>query len=258
MFLPVSHSGFPIYEIGWTLNFEMLFYCIFAATLVLGMRAAVFTLIVLFVIIATIGNFITLILPFSVWSNPIILEFVMGAALGVVFETGARLPMPAVMALGLGGLLLFEIGAQFGYYATPLNDPLFPRFLAWGCPALLIVSAAVLSSKKSRPSWIGMIAWHLGNASYSIYLVHAIWILYMSQWFGSSIKDAISTFLLSINIKNIDYICEAIIAFILLVSVGVVSSVVYSNFELPCKKRLIKLLFPGKKGVDIEARALVR
>lgn len=155
----------PVMALGWTLNMEMFFYVIFAATLALPFRAGMMALT------AAIGGFAIagfLFKPEQVqlafWTQSIILEFLIGALLAVGYLKGARLAGPAALvcgALGLVGMIKYP-GFDTGADA--------PDALRWGVPALLFVASAALA--KSSTSRLVLWGAVIGNASYSLYLIH--------------------------------------------------------------------------------------
>ena len=107
---PSGEMG-PLYGVGWTLNYEIFFYGIFAIGLVarreLAIASTVSLLLGLAVINVTIHE-----LPDQVvyWSDPLILEFIFGMVLALIYRAGYRLH-PAVSALLL--LAAFAILAGF-------------------------------------------------------------------------------------------------------------------------------------------------
>lgn len=172
----------PFYGIGWTLNFEMMFYVVFAAAL--WLRRGDPSWIVASILTGGVVIGAALPLPdlLGYWTNEIVLNFVYGIAIAVAFLRGVRLP-PALGALlvsvGVGGLI---VSTCLGYMAAlPDQAPAFPRSLAWGLPMALIMAGVTLtySPPKTVPSDIALLLHRLGDASYSIYLVHPLVIVAM-------------------------------------------------------------------------------
>jgi exopolysaccharide production protein ExoZ len=152
----------PLYSLGWTLNYEALFYGLFAPCLLLPRRAAAAAVLAMLLALALIGARVALPLPFAFWANPIVLEFAFGVVVGLARAEGLRLPAPGCAALAAAGLGLLALAGDDG-----------PRALAWGGPAALLVAAAALGRDAGRTEgpWV-RVAVAVGDASYALYLVH--------------------------------------------------------------------------------------
>lgn len=163
-FIPAwSSSGFiqPIYSLGWTLNYEMFFYIVFAAFISQARTRA------LLLIGATLGCLIAVhpLVPraataFVFWTDPIMAEFLLGVVIAVIAETGLSLPdwLRAVGAiLAIGALLAGHLEG------VALAEP-----IAVGIPMAVLVAMAVLG----RPLPIPALLILTGEASYALYLVH--------------------------------------------------------------------------------------
>lgn len=163
LFLPsLSWTGIaaPVLGVGWTLNYEMWFYVVFAVT----MCAARYRLL-------AVGAFLVLtstlrLLPgdgvaYGFYTNPLVLEFVFGCCAGVWYAAGRTVPVAAA-----AGLLLATAVAGIAFAPT-LTDT--NRFLVFGLPALAVVVAGLSVEKRLRWS-----AWleRIGDSSYSLYLTH--------------------------------------------------------------------------------------
>ena len=180
--------GHPLLDQGWTLSFEMMFYAAFSFSILLGFqRGKSIFLVPLFCLLLLIGKFGWFV-PIglrSLWSTPIIFEFLYGVLAAEVFCRRSKLlakrsiALPSLLALA--GILLF---ARTAGHAS-MNDMRPMRFLEWGIPSLLIVMAAILGG--SHP--VNRTLVYLGNASYSIYLTHFlfnVWVRADSQRHASS------------------------------------------------------------------------
>ncbi|TWB12567.1 peptidoglycan/LPS O-acetylase OafA/YrhL [Rhizobium sp. ERR 922] len=156
----------PVLALGWTLNYEMLFYVFFALALLLPIRVGVIWLSVLMVGMALVGNLVD---PSHVqiafWTSPIILEFLFGVYVALIFRSGVRIGKGIAFGLVAIGLL------GFVHVSTLWNDAALPQFLRSGLPAALFVLAAAIGPvlPHKRP-----VLWSvaLGDASYSLYLAH--------------------------------------------------------------------------------------
>jgi peptidoglycan/LPS O-acetylase OafA/YrhL len=97
----------------------------------------------------------------AVWTDPVLLQFVLGMGLALLRARGLALAGWARLALALTGLLLLA--------ALPVE---WPRGLRFGPGAGLLVAAAALGPEPRLPP--GLAGWmaRLGDASYALYLTH--------------------------------------------------------------------------------------
>jgi exopolysaccharide production protein ExoZ len=168
LFVPYARpSGlvWPMLQVGWTLNFEMFFYLVFAIALMLRRRSAIIGISLLFVVLIAIrfaGD------QWPVWfeflSRPIILEFCLGMILALGFARGYRI-RPASAAVVI-------VAACTGLLATNHFQVGEWRVIVWGVPAAAIVASVLSFEGKAASSAIGRAFALLGDASYSLYLVH--------------------------------------------------------------------------------------
>lgn len=158
-FVPFQNTrgfGQPVFFAGWTLNYEMFFYAVFALGLSLR-RGPIFVIAVMCVLAA--------LHPFAsapmlrVYTDPVILEFVAGMVIALLHR---RLD-------GRGGLPLLLLG--FALLAVLPTFAEGHRALLFGPPAALILLGA-LQMERSKKRIPGLRL--LGDASYSIYLTHFV------------------------------------------------------------------------------------
>src|SRR5690348_13932052 len=76
-FIP-GYYEFPILQVGWTLSFEMFFYCLFAIALLSGPHPVFFVSAALAAMTAIGLLHETRFLPLTVIFQPLLLEFVVG------------------------------------------------------------------------------------------------------------------------------------------------------------------------------------
>jgi exopolysaccharide production protein ExoZ len=167
----------PVLGVGWTLNYEMFFYAIFAVALLFPRRVAVIGISALFVTIVFIGHKLGPVPPnpMVVWANQLILEFAFGMVIAQVYRAGMRLP------LWIAGMLIFS-GVGLLCLSPNGDFRLLPRYLNWGGAAALIVAGFTLSKARAPNGRLmkGLVL--LGDASYALYLTHAI-VVAVAQWF---------------------------------------------------------------------------
>ena len=161
----VDGYAFPVHLLGWTLNYEMFFYAVFAAAILLPRRVAVPAIVVVFGALVTLGRYVTLPLPFQFWANSIILEFCYGMVIALIYREGMRLPPAAAFVLGAAAV------AGFAAALTPDSEW---RVLFWGLPGAALVASCALSERTWHPGPVGRFFGLLGDASYSLYLVHPL------------------------------------------------------------------------------------
>lgn len=176
LFLPMLRpdgTAQPLYGLGWTLHFEMAFYLVFALALGLSRRAAVGAVCAALAGLVLVHAIVPgLPMPLAFWSEPVILEFALGAGLGLARAEGLSLPGPLRAVSALAGLAALAATAHL------VGEPGgFVRPLSQGLPAALLVAAAALGrprhdapEKAASPSVRALSA--LGDASYALYLVH--------------------------------------------------------------------------------------
>lgn len=164
LFIPtVSPWGLvqPTLQVGWTLNFEMLFYAVFALAIALGAPRIRFCLLV-FLSVFLAAQHLPGSVALSFYGNSIIFEFILG--IGIAQALLRYRPPPAAV----GGLLL--AGALFTFALGWDNNS--ARLMPWGIGAAVIVLGTVwLEPLVARAPLAPQLSF-LGDASYSIYLSH--------------------------------------------------------------------------------------
>ena len=165
---PVSGGIHPLYKLGWTLNYEVFFYVCFALLAFLGAGARVVWLTAAFTALALAGlifepqpaipQFYTSFMP---------LAFCAGAWLGLATLRGGvgMLPQKAIYAALLIGLAALAEG--FAWDRGVVEDGFaFVGFVTFA-------SALVMLAVRFEPVLprIALLE-RIGDASYSIYLVH--------------------------------------------------------------------------------------
>lgn len=147
----------PVISLGWTLNYEMFFYALFAASLCF--RKPVPIICSALVLISFIGFFASFNAPhWEFWTNSIILEFGFGILLANIYQTGWKRPDWRI------SLVLFIVGLGL---LIALNGSGLPRFIAAGIPATIIVAAGTCFFPDTHSRFL-----ILGDASYALYLSH--------------------------------------------------------------------------------------
>lgn len=158
----------PVYSLGWTLNYEMLFYVLFAASLVLP-RGLVVPAVTLALGVLVGGEVLAgpLPLPFGFWGQPIVLEFAAGMALALLRRGGLHLASPLRWSIAAAGVAILLLGRNLPLPVGPWRD-----LIIHGSAATLLVLAAVSGLDQGTPSPAMRALAQVGDASYALYLVH--------------------------------------------------------------------------------------
>ena len=157
-------TAVPLFSLGWTLNYEMFFYAVFA--LAVGAPARVAVAVVTAVLAVTVLSAAAgAPLPVSFWGGSIVLEFAFGMMLGLLRLRDVTLPP---------GLRIASIALGIGLLAVQHTGPDALRALAFGLPALCLVAGAGLGrvgTAGGEPRLIRALVL-MGDASYALYLTH--------------------------------------------------------------------------------------
>ena len=175
-FSPSDGGLWPVLVQGWTLNYEMFFYVLFAAFLSLSSGRRLAVMACLFVGLVGLG---LLFAPESaalrIYTSPLLLEFLIGAFIGKLWRAG-MIPTPgagwSLIAIGIAGFA-FVGWTNIGFNAYVLGP------LAGG----LLVGVLALE-KAGLVRRFGAAA-YLGDASYSIYLWHTMAISVVAKLAGA-------------------------------------------------------------------------
>ncbi len=179
LFIPYQKSEgriYPLYYLGWTLNYEMFFYLMFSIAIWLRYQLRTYICSAIILALTIAGLFIHAdeygILAY-VYTRPIMLDFVLGMLIAqsadvLLAKTNRNTSL--YVGLGFVGLvLMFSLNKIFdaAYTIAPITNTFFTQ----GVPAAMLVLGAVLLEKAGRAtgrSWLTA----LGDASYSLYLFH--------------------------------------------------------------------------------------
>lgn len=151
----------PLLFLGWTLNYEMFFYVVFAVCMVAG-RNRIFLVLGVILTLVAVGKIAP---PDSVpgrfYTDGIMLNFAWGCLVYLAYERSPALlkwarPLWPVAA----GLILVQ-----NFYPLSL-----PREIAFGLPSMVLLAGLLTTPVgQGRVSRFFVL---LGDASYSLYLIH--------------------------------------------------------------------------------------
>ncbi|ODT71337.1 MAG: hypothetical protein ABS75_08675 [Pelagibacterium sp. SCN 63-23] len=165
---PASHGLHPLYKLGWTLNYEMFFYVSFALLAVFSARRRAVLLTLAYLALVTIG---ALLRPDNAipafYTSYMPLAFVAGVWLGLGHLEGWLGRFVRRLAAPLALIALAGLALGFAVDRGIMEDALAFAGLLAASIGLLALSVGMEQSLP-RLSWLEA----LGDASYSIYLVH--------------------------------------------------------------------------------------
>ncbi len=156
-FLPWRRAdGFvqPVLRLGWTLEYEMLFYALVACALPLRRPVALAALLAALAALAAAGQWRPAAVPLAFWTDPVVLEFALGILVAVAARRGWRAGPAGLLGLAAAVALAWWLRGEAG------------RVLLRGGPAMLLVFCSL--SWRRLPGWLLL----LGDSSYALYLVH--------------------------------------------------------------------------------------
>lgn len=187
LFLPFethpSSGVFPVLTLGWTLNYEMFFYAVFALAISLSYRAAAGVTAAMLVVLTLAGTLVSETqVALHFWTRPILLNFALGLGIGVIALEGARLSATVRLVLVLLGSAALAADPMH-VFNGPLGSTTengFARVIFAGVPAAALLAGAALGPQPRLSTWNTPLG-RLGDASYSLYLLHAFALIAMEK-----------------------------------------------------------------------------
>lgn len=157
----------PLLKLGWTLNLEMFFYLMFGLCARLHSTQRVLVLTLLFGGLALLGQMAAFHNPLlAAYTAPHLLSFCIGMWTALWLErvdAGARVPTSAQMLATIGGATLAIS------LIVPNGVPLAMVLVMQALASALLIAGGVRGERGLRRSPTATL---MGDASYSIYLVH--------------------------------------------------------------------------------------
>ncbi|WP_456790000.1 acyltransferase family protein [Bradyrhizobium sp. USDA 4472] len=237
LFLPIDGPGtsglaFPVYDLGWTLNYEMYFYTLFALCLMRSYVQSATRVLACLCAVLLLGAVLKIeLLPFAFWCQPIVLEFGCGILIAVAMRRSVSLPAPirlALVVLGATLIVALPFGQPEAINGTYLNG--WNRFYTLGLPAALVVAGAALGPDVRKTFW-SAIPLQLGDASYSLYLLHPFVLFALSMAYR--------------RVGLLQALPLPLVVIMLIVAASVVAILSYRLFERPSARLVSQWLMPG-------------
>lgn len=237
--LPFSTATVSPLVQAWSLSFEWYFYLLFFLLIFFRLRKKWTALCLLLVSLALAGWLLRYDLE-GLWTfylDPLPLEFLLGAGIGVAYRRWAPGRAIAHCLLWPGillGLTLILTGYGDVMAVVPSTPIKYLHAICWGSAAALVVAGCVFLEKKDPPflsasHGLPRLLLLLGDASYSIYLVHML------------ILGLLAAFYLRVG-----FFLDADLAIPIHAVIAVAGSLLfYKGVELPLLRRLGKSA-PGR------------
>jgi len=170
-------------ELGWTLQFEVIFYVLFAASLLFKRTAGLVLVLIFLLFMSALQEFRDdIALPLSYYLDPILLFFAIGIALGAFARSSyfpgfynflnsiPILPFSLLLGVGFGMAICMIVLLASSQWLMPFE-----------CVSLMVFSllflraAPELKDPKNRIAPIVLKPMiFIGSASYSLYLTHTM------------------------------------------------------------------------------------
>ncbi len=216
-FIPFNKNDtghYPILFLGWTLNFEMIFYLLFGLSLIIFKKNKMYicsTMIIIFYFICLFlseKNFI-----FQAYAYSIFFEFIYGMLAYLIWKKYSKIFLEnKFYNILLLFLLIFSIIISITFE--------FPRFISLGVPSFfLVIYFLLFFNNLNYPK----ILVKLGDASYCIYLLHPY---------------AIQFFYKIFDISKLNFFIEFLITLIIILIVFSISLLIFEFIEKPISNKL--------------------
>lgn len=227
-FVPLTIS------VAWSLSFELFFYFVVFASIIQAKKNHLKATVICFILLATIGSiFMFKETHLQFIFNPIFFEFVLGIIICQIFFRYREKIYKTSFLLLLTAIVFYILLICFGYKNVSevsisiFGDKGLLRVLLWGIPSALLVAGFVFfESRKQYGIFKNKLLNLVGDASYSIYLIHILSF----------------PILIKLNILKLDTISGDLLIFILIVFAVINGILVYLFIKKPLLKFINTIL----------------
>lgn len=170
-FIPYEHNGIrqPVLGLGWTLNYEMIFYFIFGIAMKIDYKRRGIIASIICVIMVLANTIFKLPMPFDFWCDPFILEFCYGIGIYCIWNRSLQNTYNEEVRSGGQSILLYAL-ILIGYICMEfLARSSIHRVIGTGVIGAIIVSAGIILEGKV---YVPKVLLLVGELSYVIYLTH--------------------------------------------------------------------------------------
>jgi exopolysaccharide production protein ExoZ len=185
LFLP--SEGLPILGVGWTLNFEIYFYVVFAVALWINRRLAPLIVAAFLMAVFYSDGTVCTLFVCHYYSHHYVHFFLAGIVVYYAWRFVARyLPRMPTIIVG-GSVIAISYGSQFVHpWWAQTVEPQLGWWWSVAPPVIIVACALFAETSSAVVRWKPLIL--IGDASYAIYLTHTILFeasrVSMERWFG--------------------------------------------------------------------------
>lgn len=219
----------PWLNVGWSLIYEMWFYLLLGFLLLFRKPLAIALLCAYGMLLIVVPDLSNLGPVLGLVTDPLILEFLVGFALGAVFFH-PDLPRKHIILVTIGAISLVLFAAVLAS-GVDLSQSRFERFVTYGFAGISTVAIVLCLENRITQSALLRPLIYVGTVSYSVYLTH---VLFLNLFLVATLR--ILNLGLSPIVANI-----ACYVFVLLAG-----SVYYRIVERTLSDRFAKVLNPSR------------
>ncbi len=234
---PQSEKDYVL-SVAWTLSYEIIFYLVFAFTFLKKPVYLVYAFLgwIILILVTNLLGLSTHIVTIDTLLNPVVINFSFGCLIAYLY---VKYPNFAYWRwVLLLGSILFVCSWSIFYYISSQNPMAFAnpfsRVYLFGLPAALIIYGALYIHTP-----VSKVLVYLGDASYSIYLVHITMLSILTK---IALKFHIQDLLGGFGASLFIFVCTL---------VG--GCLFYQWIETPLLNFTNKLLFPRKESHKMPA-----
>lgn len=202
LFIPYYHNGIPgpVMELGWTLNYEMLFYLIFYISTVISFKCRGIITCIVLVMYSVIGKMISLPLILKYWSDPIILEFCFGIVAYYLWKSELEKNRWQLKKGSLSVVTLVLLIASAAAMDFLMNYNSRDRGLTVGGIAFVVVLFLAIFDKQIYKNEIIS---KIGKDSYQLYLLHPFIVRAIDLVLGKFLQHNLLTAIINLLISTV-------------------------------------------------------
>lgn len=229
-------SHIMVNGVSWTLSYEVFFYLLFSLIFLFTNKKIILSIFLIYALTVVATSIFVVTPEHNVWLNllfyPMNVEFFMGVLAALIVN---KIPKSASVPLIVIGCLYFLASVIFLDLKTLLDLHVKDRVWQFGIPSFLVI-LGVVRFELTRPVTVPKIFLVLGEASYSLYLLHL------------PVIAACAKMIIKLNITNGVIIHIILVLVIIAICWG--SVIFHKLIEKPVMKKL-NIILSGKPSLQL-------